>query len=64
MKLYRVTFNYQGELHIYYSHANGEGKAKRNCLRRLTTALNRVIGSLNNYFYSDKPNIKIEEVKK
>jgi uncharacterized protein (DUF1810 family) len=61
---YRVTLNWQGAIHVFYTMANTPLVAKMAILSRFSHDIDRSITTLNNYFDGRRDNFKIEEVTK
>lgn len=59
---YKVTLNWYGELHVFWTHASSGEKAKRNSIEKLAAKLKRKAGYLIAYFDGKKDNFIIMEV--
>ena len=61
--LYKGTFNWQGEIHIFYRHAVSKAQAKVLMLRELAGLVDRSVKTLVCYFGGRKDNFSLEEEK-
>lgn len=57
--LYKVTLNWHGEIHEFYTHATSETKALRQACGRLSNRVGRLYKHVRPKF-SDKDNYNIE----
>uniref|UniRef100_A0A6M3LSC1 Uncharacterized protein n=1 Tax=viral metagenome TaxID=1070528 RepID=A0A6M3LSC1_9ZZZZ len=62
MNLFKVTLNYYGELHTFYTHTLSQSQALRNARLKLEMKLRKVKNSLIVYFNGDKDNFKVEKI--
>uniref|UniRef100_A0A6M3Y1E6 Uncharacterized protein n=1 Tax=viral metagenome TaxID=1070528 RepID=A0A6M3Y1E6_9ZZZZ len=61
---YKITLNYQGGIHIYHRHAQGEDHALRlACLALADEAKINLMPILNYYLSNRKDNYRIEKLK-
>lgn len=64
MKLFKVTLNLNGEVHVFYTHAEDPLKAKKFSLIRLALKIKMNKLSLFKHFQGEKDNFAIKEVKR
>ena len=58
-KRYKVTLNWYGEIHEFWTHANSKRQARASVLKKF--AEERGLYTVQAYFMGQKDNIKIEE---
>ena len=58
--LYKVTLNWYGEIHIFYSHATASNRALNFSIRRLAKELGVTYGYVKRKFIGEKDNFKVE----
>jgi len=63
MQLYKVTLNFSGELHTFYTHAAKKSLALNNAVRQLTKKLKINYSFYRAMYNGQKDNFKTEEVK-
>ena len=57
---YKVTLNWHGELHIFYTHSISRAKALANAIIKLAGKLGRSNYSVRQYFIGEKDNWKVK----
>jgi len=64
MYLFKITLNWYGEIHIFYTHAKAETIAIRNSRKRLKIKLGKTPKSTELYYYfrGHKDNVKVEKL--
>ena len=60
-KRYKITLNWHGEIHKFWTHANSITQAKTFVLEQFVMKIGRNKRSIWAYFNGQKDNIKIEE---
>ena len=56
---YKGIFNFNGEVIVLWTHANGKGEAKRLFIIQLSEKLNRTPDSIRRYYSDGKANYDI-----
>ena len=62
MQKYKVTLNYMGEVHIFYTSAVNSGKAVLNAVSKLSNKLSKSKYYLRNYILDGKDRWKVKQV--
>lgn len=57
---YKVTMNWKGELHEFYTNSRGELSALANCIVKLSKKLKVSRYAVSCHFSSGKDNFKVE----
>jgi len=57
---YKVTLNWYGELHTFYTNSGSTSKAKANAISRLAKKLGKSRYIVRQYYNSGKDNFKVE----
>jgi len=60
-KRYKITLNWYGEIHEFWTHADSISQAKVFTLQKFIMQIGKNPGSIWAYFNGQKDNIKIEE---
>jgi len=61
MNRYKVTLNWYGEIHVFYTSSKTAKTAKNNAINRLAKKLGKNRNSVSGYFSGDKDNFSIKE---
>ena len=62
MRLYKVTLNWYGEIHLFFTHANSESRARRNVYGQFGAKMGRTYSAVKRYFIDHPLGVKIGEV--
>ena len=63
MQKYQARYNYQGQIHILWTHAKNIATAHRNFIKQLQELLDISSYRLRCYFSGRRDNFKIKEIK-
>ena len=61
---YKVTLNWHGELHVFYTVAKGTKQALNNATHQLATTMNKTPYSMRQYFKTKQNSYSMKEVIK